>query len=481
MSRPTAPHLGQRPQRLATWALGLAVLLLGACRAGQQDREPPSIIFISLDTWRWDALGILRHDESSLTPNIDRLAADSVLLSQAVVPMPFTLPSHMSMFTGLYPQVHRVATAQNSLSTSIQTLPEILAQAGYRTVGRVTNDWLKAEFGFGRGFEDYQRLPHRLTYSERVNASAAEALASAGGDDRPLFLFLHYMDAHSDFFQQGRNRLPYYAPERFRDPGEAVDPAAFCDEQGRCATQFLLEADREGRILPREDLATLRRLYESGIRYLDHDLGTLFDLLRQHNLYDDSLIVLTSDHGEEFQEHGKLLHSQIYDESVRVVVLLKLPDQRLAGTQIDSQVEIIDLQPTLLDLAGLRSPEKIQGRSLVPLIRGEALAERGALSQNKLNRMRYALRTESHKIIRDLETGSEEVYDLQRDPGETSNLAESDPELARRLRQRLEAAVSTNRLLAKELDLEVAPQGITAGSLLSEEEQERLRALGYIQ
>jgi len=481
MSRNPTRLRQQRLWRAVTLALSLTGVLQGGCRPTETERELPPIIFISLDTFRWDALGAVRDDLPSLTPNLDRFAADSVLLTKALVPMPFTLSSHMSMFTGLYPQVHRVTTPKDSLTDGIQTLSEILQQAGYRTIGRITNDWLKAEFGFGRGFEDYERLPHRLTYSDRVNASAAEALSSAAEDPRPLFLFLHYMDAHSDFFQQGRNRLPYFSPERFRSDQDAVSQDAFCDDQGRCATQFLLEADREGRTIPTEQVEVLRRLYASGIRYLDHDLGELFDLLKAQGLYDRALIVLTSDHGEEFQEHGKFLHSQIYDESVRVDLLLKLPHQRLAGNRIDSQVEAIDLLPTILDLAGLQSSNTIQGRSLLPLIHGNSVAERGALSQNKLNRARFAMRTDDYKIIRDFKAGTEEVYDLREDPGETTNLAQSDPELTARLRGQLEALVKANRKLARELNPEDAPEKATDESILTEEERQRLEALGYIQ
>ncbi len=481
MSRYPTRLRQQRLWRAATLVLSLTGLLLGGCRPAETERELPPILFISLDTLRWDALGAVRDAPTSLTPNLDRFAADSVLLSKAVVPMPFTLSSHMSMFTGLYPQVHRVTTPKDSLTSGIQTLSEILQQAGYRTIGRVTNDWLKAEFGFGRGFEDYERLPHRLTYSDRVNASAAEALASAAEDPRPLFLFLHYMDAHSDFFQQGRNRLPYYSPPVFREKQDAASQVVFCDDQGRCATQFLLEADREGRTIPEKQVETLRSLYESGVQYLDRDLGKLFDLLKEKGLYDKALIVVTSDHGEEFQEHGKFLHSQIYDESVRVGLLLKLPNQDLAGTRVDSQIEIVDLLPTLLDLVGLQGSNPVQGRSLVPLMQGETFSDSAALSQNKLNRARFALRTENYKIIHDLKAGTEEVYDLRKDPGETTNLAESRPELTARLRRQLREFVKANRELARELNPEDAPETATGQSVLTKEERERLEALGYIQ
>lgn len=458
----------------------LTPVVLTSCRPSETSREQPPIIFISLDTLRWDALGATRGASPSLTPNLDKFVADSVLMTKVVVPMPFTLASHMSMFTGLYPQVHRVTTPQDSLSSRIQTLAELLQKDGYRTAGRVTNDWLKAEFGFGRGFEDYQRLPHRLTYSDRVNASAQEILAAGAEDPRPLFLFLHYMDAHSDFFQQGRNRLPYYSPARFRE-GQEVSQEAFCDDQGNCATKFLLEADREGRRLPDEQVEIVRDLYEAGIRYLDRDLGRLFVLLRDKDLYDRSLIVLTSDHGEEFQEHGKFLHSQIYDESVRVDLIFKLPQQHLAGTRIDTQVEVVDLLPTILDLVGLQASSPVQGQSLLPMMRGEAVEARPALSQNKLNRMRFALRTESHKIIHDLKEGASEVYDLRDDPGETIDLAESDPELAARLRKQLMEKVRENRHLAQGLEAEAPEEPSVEDSVLTKEEAERLEALGYIQ
>ena len=117
--------------------------------------------------------------------------------------------------------------------------------------------------------------------------------------------------------------------------------------------------------------------------------------------------MLTSDHGEEFQEHGKFLRSQIYHESVRVDLLLKLPRQHLAGTRIDTQIEIVDLLPTVLDLIGLQASHPLQGRSLVPLIQGDPFTERAALSQNKLNRRRFAMRTDDYKIIHDLKAGTE--------------------------------------------------------------------------
>jgi arylsulfatase A-like enzyme len=191
--------------------------------------------------------------------------------------------------------------------------------------------------------------------------------------------------------------------------------------------------------------------------------------------------VLTSDHGEEFQEHGKFLHSQIYDESVRVDLILKLPDQELAGTEIDTQVEVLDLLPTILELAGLQGSNAVQGRSLVPLLRGGELEESAALSQNKLNRMRFALRTPTHKIIHDLKQGVDEVYDLRVDPGEKNNLATRHPELAARLRKQLKDKVKSNRRWAEELGSDEEAATTTEDSVLTEEERERLQALGYIQ
>ncbi len=184
-----------------------------------------------------------------MTPRLDELAADSVVFENAFVEAPHTLPSHMSPMTSVYPDVHGVEPEQGPLPGPFVTLAQILRGAGFHTMGLVTSEWLKADFGFGRGFDEYERLPHQRTYSGRVNAAALRSLERGKG---PQFLFLHYYDLHSDF-GQGRadNKSPYYSPPEYRR-GLAVsaDGHEFCDEEGHCNTTYLVAADVDRRRRP---------------------------------------------------------------------------------------------------------------------------------------------------------------------------------------------------------------------------------------
>ena len=399
--------------------------------------------------------------------------------------MAFTLPSHMSMFTGLDPQVHRVTGERSRLADGVPTLPEVLHRAGYRTVGWMTNEWIKADFGFGRGFDHYEQVPHKLTYADRVVARALESIDAAERSRVPLFLFLHFMDAHSDFYWSGRNLLPYYSPPAFRQGLLAAgEEHRFCSGEGVCATAYLEAADRAHRILPPEELALLHRLYEAGIAYLDHDLGEFFVALHRSGLYDRALIVVTSDHGEEFREHGLLLHSQIYDESLAVPLLIKLPGNRHAGETVRDLTSVEDLFPTLVELAGATPPPGLQGRSLVPQIeRIEGTASRSGaprrslLAQDKLVRSRYALRTLGPSDWSSTSRpASPRLYDLAADPAEVRDLASTDPGLADRLRRELLIGLRHDRRLAGDQ----AGRDGRGESLLTAEERQRLQALGYL-
>jgi arylsulfatase A-like enzyme len=468
----------------AVLAAALAAGVAAGCRPPAPAVPPRHVVLISLDTFRADGLGGLRPGRESLTPALDRLAADAVLVEGAVAPMAFTLPSHMSMLTGLHPVVHGVDTERDQLGGGVPVLAEAMRGAGYRTVGWITNEWLKPEFGFGRGFDLYERLPHKLTYADRVSQAGLEALVAAESAGRPLFLFLHYMDPHSDF-PFGDNRLPYYAPPPYRQHlvADLADPR-FCDHAERCSTAFLEAADRERRPLPAAEVDLLHALYEAGLRYVDDELGKLFDALRARGLYDRALVVVVSDHGEEFREHGLFLHSQTYEESLAVPLLVKLPGNRRGGTRVRALVEVADLYPTILEVAGLPVPPGIQGRSLLPLLLSggpdESWRGRAALGQDKLVRSRFSLRAGRWKLVADVREGKgkpPELYDLLKDPGERRNLAAEAPEqvawLAGRLKQTLRLYRRQNRDLA-------AAGGGGEGTVLTDEERERLKSLGYL-
>jgi arylsulfatase A-like enzyme len=496
---PPSPDSARPARAPGLTRLALACLLagsLGACSeagperaaAERPERSPrPPIVFITVDTLRADAVGA-RHAGRELTPHLDAFFEDAAVFTRLFVQMPFTLPSQMSIFTGTYPDVHAVHGKGSVLSPSIETLAESLETQGYDTVGFYTNDWLKGDFGFARGFGRYQRLPHSPTYVEDVNRAALTHLESAlsagpaGGDREAgggprLFAFLHYLDPHSDFIQRG-NRLPYDSPPAVREAlGIDVVQDRFCAEDYACATGFLVTADRERIEVDRQRIEELELLYAASVHYLDAGMGELFEGLRELGLYDEALIVFVSDHGEEFREHGRFLHSQTYDESIAVPFAVKFPGNRHAGRRISDLAESVDILPTLLDYLEVPAPATSQGRSLMPRIGSGAKTEAaaGIQAQDKRRRARFAWRTADRKLIYDFRTRTAELYDLAADPAERVDLAEGSPEEVERLLAQLDRRLRRNRRLRSGLE-----PAETSSEVLTTEETERLRALGYV-
>jgi arylsulfatase A-like enzyme len=339
---------------------------------------------------------------------------------------------------------------------------------------------MKGEFGFARGFDHYERLGVGLRYSDRVIERAFELLDGLGGRSH-TFLFLHFLDPHSDRHGIDDNTLPYFAPAEFRpDPDAAVDDRRYCDAEGNCATRFLVAADQQGREVDEATVERIKRLYRAGVEYLDDDLASLFEGLRARGLWDDALIVVTSDHGEEFREHGRFLHVQPYVENLAVPLLMKLPGDALAGTRVAPVVQSIDIMPTILELVGERPAGvrglALQGRSLVPLLHGqEPDGAPPALGSDRRNRQKYALRSGDHSFVYDFGSGSGELYDLRSDPGETTDVSAQEPEFSASMLAELRALRAANRRARDSL----MPAGRTGDSVLSAEEQEQLQALGY--
>lgn len=462
----------------------LGSVLVMAC-APTAERPPapdlPSVILISFDTCRADVFGSMTGEEPSLTPRLDEFTADAVVFEKAFAQAPHTLPSHMSLFTSVYPDVHQVKPDLDPLPPTFTTLPQLLDDQGFATVGLFTTEWLKADFGFGRGFDYYRQVPHELTYADRVNARALHRLASLDAD-RPFFLFLHYYDLHSDFDHgTHRNKWPYYAPGPYRQElGLEVssDGSEFCDDEGNCNTRYLIAMDRERVELPASTIDTIHGLYRAAVPLLDSQMGEFFDTLKARGLYRDTLIVITSDHGEEFREHGRFIHSQPYDETIQVPLFIKFPHNWQAGTRITDIAETVDIMPTLLDYLDLEIPETTQGVSLMELVEGATGRDKELVaSQDTISLARYGLRTDSLKFIMNLKTSRRELYDLATDPGEQTNLVDERTELADRLEERLESLVRHNRALGKAL---AVPGDGEEGDLLSPEERERLKALGYL-
>ena len=439
--------------------------------------ERPNIILISLDAQRTDRLGCYTDNRSTLTPWLDTLAGRGIRFDNAFAHIPFTLPSHLSMFTGLYPDVHAVEAKNVRLSENVSTIGELLETAGYTSIGLVTNNWMQGEFGFERGFDHYKRVRYALTYAETVNQQLFEVLDGDTADEKPLFIFLHYLDPHSDFFKVTGNTLPYYSPESYRRHLD-IDPLSrdFCIED-RCATDYLLALNGMDLSSPPETLDSIKALYDAGVRYMDDQLASLFEGLEERRILDNSLIIVTADHGEEFMEHGQFLHNQPYVENLHVPLLLLLPDGNRAGHSSDEMVEIIDLLPTILDYLKLPAPPYIQGRSLLTVI--EETNDAGAsfaFGRSKHNKALYSLRSTDFTLIYDVEASRAELYDRRNDPLETRDVSDEFPEKVKEFESRLREILESNQTLALHL-----AAGDGDEDVLTSEQQEQLRSIGYIE
>jgi arylsulfatase A-like enzyme/Tfp pilus assembly protein PilF len=300
--------------------------------------KSPNIILITLDTTRADRMGFL-GSKRGLTPNLDALARQSVIFTRAYAQVPLTTPSHAVLLTGTYPQFNHVEDLGSKLGKDLPYLPDIFHSHGYHTaafVGASILDPTGSAPGFERGFDFYdahfhQRKPGEDRYhsierrAEDVSHHAIDWLSRH--PDGPFFIWIHFYDAHD----------PYDPPEPFK-------------------TKYASEP------------------YDGEIAYTDSVLGELIDVLRKHGLYKETVIAVAADHGEAFGEHGEERHGMfLYDETIHVPLLLKLPEGRLEGKRlgekrIDERVALADVAPSLLELAGIPAPPMMQSRSLLPLI-----------------------------------------------------------------------------------------------------------------
>lgn len=324
-------------------------------------------ILISIDALRADHLGLYGYPEPT-SPFLDELARRAVVFDHAFAQIPSTLPSHMSMFTGLYPAEHGVFPPSAVLAPEIRTLPEILHHADFRTAGHTEGGYVQGGYGFARGFDEWTDTPYADdTDVERTLGHGVAFLESVQPGEN-FFLFLHTYTVHD----------PYWPPERYRKMFWPGPPPPGAGEPN--GPHFAAINDGKLDTTP-EAIAYYKALYDASIRYLDDRLRQFFADLEASGLADQTTVILTADHGEEFLEHGKLVHTQIYPECLHIPLIVVHPGER-QGVRIGNLVQTIDFAPTIYDLAGVQPPEGLSGKSLKPLLRsperalsGEAYAE----------------------------------------------------------------------------------------------------------
>jgi arylsulfatase A-like enzyme len=428
----------------------------------------PNVVLISIDTLRDDRVG--GDGRRSLTPNMDRVAASGFRFRRAYAPSNHTLRSHMSLLTGLYPRTHGVQPGHGEkrelgiqpLPESRITLAETLHANGYATGGFAYDCvWLDRKHGFAQGFERY--AVRRL---DAAKMNDREILPWLRANHRaPFFLFIHYYDVHSDW-----RRLPYDAPDDLRALHTASYDGAFTGCDGTtCATRYLMRLDAGGVALPEKDLQYVRSLYDAGVEATDREVGRLLDELAALGVLDETLVLIVSDHGEELREHGRFIHTQLYDEIARIPMILRWPRRIGRGGQSLAAVSLLDVAPTVLDLAGIEPVAATEGRSLLPLIEGRGREEAPIfVTGHDID----AVLDWPWKLIR--RGAVTELYDLEDDPDERRNLAASRA----RERERMDALLAS--WLAPSPG--AAPPREREGMIEAESaDVERLRALGYIE
>jgi arylsulfatase A-like enzyme len=409
-----------------------------------------NVILISLDTLRARSVGAYGCPRAT-TPALDRrLAQAGALMRTAVVPFPFTPPSHMTMLTGLEPCAHGVRNEHQTLPRERTTLAEILRAAGYETAAFTEDAYVVAGNGFDRGFDAY-----RENRSEEAASPgfAAETFADAAGwlrthGERPFFLFVHTYQVHE----------PYTPPRGYAGLFPDVN-----------------EGDKN-------DAA--RANYEREVRYTDDLLAGFLDTLESRGLAEHTIVAVTSDHGEGFGEHFWSGHGfDLHDEALLVPLVLRAPGLIRPGTVVEEQVGLADLAPTLLDLLELPTPGDMQGQSFARLLsgRGPAFAERPLVGAGVAPV--ESLRTRQRKYMK-IPNG-ELLYDLAADPLERNDLAKQDAAGLEKARAAFaEAQAACERWRAAH------PVGATATPgpgndpawMINRDEVERkLRSLGYVQ
>jgi arylsulfatase A-like enzyme len=455
----------------ATILLALTLSIPIGCREGRPSR--PDVILITLDTTRVDHLGAYGY-ERQITSQIDHFAKDSVLYRRAWSTSSWTLPAHASIFTGKHPTSHgavfNTKTGDVTLGEALEgavfheikvnrlgenqtTLAELLQEAGYETAAFAGGPWMSPVFGLLQGYA-VRDARIRSIEGRRADLLTDHAIAwlQEVPRERPIHLLVNYFDPHR----------PYTPPRGYDDLPHAREQSYVSDL-----------AVIQGTPLPPSQRAILLDRYDGEIRFMDHHVGRLLGALQAVDRYDNALIVVLSDHGETFGEHNLMEHGRwLYEEVLRVPLLVRFPGGRGSGTAVDDPVSVVDLLPMIAHEVGFSLPPGVEG---VPIgRRGLVLGEsfRDAL----------AIKLWGPRFNRDLITGVRwpwklimsdggflELYRLDEDPEELQNLADGKTE--NDLKRDVERAVEAFRPPG----IQSAPQNVTP------ETKEHLRALGYIE
>ncbi|MBW2260700.1 MAG: sulfatase [Deltaproteobacteria bacterium] len=512
--------MGSRKRTGVGWAVPAAILVMaGLAYAGlllTRDEGPIAgvpprpgrtegaldVVLVVVDTQRADFTSVL-GSRLRTTPFLERLASRGILFTRAYAPGPWTVPSMYSVMTGLYPSEHGMITGwstsfdaggQNVLPDEAVTLAERLDGAGFETFGVCTNFHVSRRFGFGQGFDRF--VGEDFTFMPFPNM-AVTGLADDIAASPMYFLWLHYLDPHFPYFPHWpwfeqfnessmhsyddlmtSAALEHYYSLEGNTEGMSVraGDVAWVNRTAKLL-QFrpiaLFEHMRENDVIPHDEwVEFLSAAYASEIRMVD---SAMEEALTELGVDDRTILVVTSDHGEELFDHGghgHRMNDRLYEELIHVPLLFVLPGGWGAGTVVDTPVSLVDIVPTLLDLLGLEVPADLSGLSLLPLMQGQSLPERPLYAEvASQSGVKRCIIEYPWKYIHDFGSVEGELYDLEADPAESRDLVDLEPERAAALREKLLAWYKGARV---RWQVGEPPE-------LSQEDFIRLKLLGYIE
>ena len=493
----------------------------------------PNIVLVVMDSARAQNLSCYGYHRET-TPYIDRIAEGCTRYENAIASASWTLPSHASLFTGTYSRKHNAHSKHKYLDDRYITLQEILGKHGYETIGLSSNTYVTENFGLSRGFSDFRQvwqlfqgvdnaklgsawrsaegLPARLSnawkalgdsslsrgpnllkgglnrlYEQhffakydsgagRINRIAKKWMSRRIGSEKPFYVFINYMEPHGTYDAPEPYKLMYLP--------DGVDK----QKAHQVANMGHWEYVMGGYDLDGSEHEILEALYNGELTYTDYRVKELYDFLADRGILENTLLIITSDHGDELGEHNMLYHSLcLYDTILRVPLIIRHPEFFKRGAAAKEQVQLLDIFPTILDMLGFEGIEDIEGQSFLGGSQREiAVAEYFGFHHTvdliketfpglnhdvleKYDRRLKVLRTNQHKLIR-VPNDTDELYDLNADPGEQNNIIHQEEGIAEELRDKLKTWESSFQ--SEEIESETA---------IDERTRKRLRNLGYIE
>lgn len=499
------PSRGASPFAAIVAVLGIVAILLppayylltkekpSLVKRGEEAKGPP-VIVVLVDTLRRDHLQSYGYPKPT-SPRLKEFSRESIQFLESTTTGNMTVPSVATLFTGKYISEHEVIWAIRNLPEEGLTLGEAFYQAGYRTAAFVGNPVVRPELGFGRGVDFFYPAPpprwihDRKTALELITIRAAQGGTATHGStlvdqallwlekpsDRPPFLYLHTFEPHSPYDPGGRHADPFLPPNTTK---LRKYPPMIWDYRGDEIWSSFEDVERKPNVTE-HDRQVMVGLYDGEVQLTDQIMGRFFDRLKEMKLFDESIIVFLSDHGEEFDDHGGWFHGlTVYEEMTGMPLFVKLPKSYGGGMKTDLSVDMVDILPTLCGLSRIQIPEECSGedhsREILQLAEG-GVSARPPTSFVERPPYLYALRIGRWKIMQRTVFGTtrHRLYDLNADPGEREDVAYTYPD-----------TLATMRALLRDIVRRVTPSAGLAEDVdrekLDPETERMLKNLGYI-